>query len=73
MLTELERFSEGLELLEDVMQVRSECALAYRYAAHCASRVGNGVKGRDYAKRARRLGDSTEFDAWQRGDYRVRR
>ena len=72
-LTELERFSEGLELLESVIRARPEYALAYRYAAHCAFRVGNGVKGRDYAKRARRLGDSMEFDAWKRGDYRVRR
>ena len=72
-LTELERFSEGLEQLEEVLRVRPDYALAYRYAAHCAFRSGDGVKGRDYAKKARRLGDSTEFDAWQRGDYRVRR
>ena len=69
-LTELERFSEGLEHLEEVIGIRPDYALAYRYAAHCAFRLRNGVKGRDYAKRARRLGDSTEFDAWQRGDYR---
>ena len=72
-LTMLERFSEGLEHLEEVVRIRSDYALAYRYAAHSAFRVGNGVKGRDYAKRARRLGDSTEFDAWQRGEYRARR
>ena len=72
-LTELERFSEGLEHLEEVIRVRPDYALAYRYAAHCAFRSGSGVKGRDYAKKARRLGDSTEFDAWQRGEYRVRR
>ena len=72
-LMELERFSEGLEHLEVVVRVRSDYALAYRYAAHCAFRVGNGVKGRDYAKKARRLGDTVEFEAWQRGDYRTRR
>lgn len=72
-LTQLERFSEGLERMEDVIRVRPDYALAYRYAAHCAFRSGSGVKGRDYAKKARRLGDSTEFDAWQKGEYRVRR
>ena len=72
-LTELERFTEGLEHLERVIEARSDYALAYRYAAHCAFRSGDGVKGREYAKTARRLGDSTEFEAWQRGEYRVRR
>ena len=72
-LTELERFTEGLEHLEKVIEARSDYALAYRYAAHCAFRSGDGVKGREYAKTARRLGDSTEFDAWERGEYRVRR
>lgn len=72
-LTELDRFSEGLEHLEEVIRVRPGYALAYRYAARCAFKVGNGVKGREYAKTARRLGDSTEFDAWERGDYRARR
>ena len=71
-LTELERFSEGLEHLEEVIRVRPDYALAYRYAAHCAFRSGDGRKGREYAKTARRLGDSTEFDAWERGGYRAR-
>ena len=72
-LTELGRYEEGLEHLDEVVRVRPDYALAYRYAAHCAFRLGNRVKGLDYAKSARRLGDSTEFDAWERGEYRVRR
>ena len=72
-LMELERFSEGLEHLEEVIRVRSDYALAYRYAAHCAFRAGNRVKGLDYAKRARRLGESEVYDTWQRGEYRARR
>ena len=72
-LTELERFSEALEHLEEVVRVRSDYALAHRYAAQCAFLVGNGVKGRDYAKTARRLGDSTVYDAWECGEYRTRR
>lgn len=54
-------------------KARPDYALAYRYGAHYAFRSGDGVKGRDYAKSARRLGGATEFDAWQRGDYRGRR
>lgn len=68
----LERFTEWMEHLEEVVRERNDYALAYRYAAHCAFRSGEGVKARDYAKTARRLGDLTEFDAWQRGEYRVR-
>ena len=64
---------ECLEFPPGSVCVRGGGVLACRYAAHCAFRSGKGVKGRDYAKRARRLGDSTEFDAWQRGEYRVRR
>ena len=72
-LTKLERFSEGLEHLEGVIEGRPDYALAYRYAANCAFGSGDSRKGADYATTARRLGDSTEFDAWKRCDYRVRR
>ena len=72
-LMELERFSEGLQHLEAVIGLRSDYALAYNYAARCAFRAGDGVKGRRYAKEAHRLGKSEEYLAWQRGDYRVRR
>ena len=72
-LTKLERFSEGLEHLEEVIAVRSDYALAYRYAAHCAFKTGDSRKGAEYAKTARRLGEATEFVAWQRGDYRTQR
>ena len=72
-LTELRRFAEGLQYLEEVIQVRPDYALAYRYAAHCAFMVGNRTKGLHFAKTARRLGDSTEFDAWKRGEYNPQR
>lgn len=35
--------------------------------------TGDSRKGAEYAKTARRLGDATEFVAWQRGDYRTNR
>lgn len=72
-LVELERFSEELEHLEELVLVRPEHALACRYVAYCAFRSGDHVKALDYAKTDRRLWDSTESDAWQWGDYRVRR
>ena len=72
-LMELERFSEGLEHLEQVVRVRSDYALAYNYAALCAFKMGDGVKGRRYAKKAHRLGESEVHDAWQRGEYLSRR
>ena len=72
-LMELERFPEGLEHLEAVIGGRGDYALAYNYAARCAFMMGEGVKGRRYAKEAHRLGESEEYYAWERGDYRARR
>ena len=72
-LTELERFPEGLEHLEAVIEVRSDYALAYNCAARCAFMMSDGVKGRRYSKEAHRLGESEEYYSWQRGDFRVRR
>ena len=66
-LTMLERFPGGLEQLEGVIKTSPDYGLAYRYAARCAFRVGDKVKGREYAKKARRLGDSSEYDAWRAG------
>ena len=72
-LTELERFSEGLEHLERVITARPDYALAYSYAARCAFNTGDLRQGAEYAKTARRLGDATEFGAWQGGKYRTQR
>ena len=72
-LMELDRFTEGLEHLEVVIGARSDYALVYNYAARCAFMMNDGVKGRRYAKKAHRLGESEEYNAWQRGDYRARR
>ena len=59
--------------LKEITSFRPDYALAYRYAAHYAFKTGDSRKGAEYAKTARRLGDDTEFVAWQRGDYRARR
>ena len=72
-LTELERFTEGLEHLEEVIAFRPDYALAYRHAAHCAFKIGDSRKGAEYAKTARRLGEPAEYVAWQRGKYRGKR
>ena len=68
-LMELARFSEGLEHLEAVIRVGSGHAGAYNHAARCAFGVGDGVRGRRYAKEAHRLGESEVYEAWRRGDY----
>ncbi|MDE2842364.1 MAG: hypothetical protein OXN21_03165 [Chloroflexota bacterium] len=72
-LAMLKRFAEGLEHLEEVTAFRSDYALAYRYAAHCAFNMGNHRKGAKYAKTAHRLGEPTEYVAWRRGKYRGKR
>ena len=46
-LMELERFSEGLEHLEAVIELRSDYALAYNCAARCAFRMGGRGQGDD--------------------------
>ena len=72
-LTMLERFPEGLEQLEGVVGTSPDYGLAYTYAARCAFGMGDKVKGRKYAKKAQRLGDSSEYDAWRSGTYGDRR
>ena len=72
-LTTLERFPEGLEQLEAVIKVRPDFGLAYAYAARCAFGLRDKVRGREYAKKARLLGDSSEYDAWRTGAYGGRR
>lgn len=72
-LTKLRRFDEGLEHLEEVIAFRPDYALAYRHAAHCAFRTRDSRKGAEYAKKARRLGEPSVFQAWKRGEYRNKR
>ena len=72
-LTMLERFPEGLKQLEAVIGANPGYSLAYTYAAHCAFGMGDKVKGRKYAKQARRFGDSSAYDTWRAGTYDGRR
>ena len=72
-LTMLKRYAEALEFLESVIMERPDFAPAYQYAAHCAFKLGNMVKGASHAKAARRLGEFTEYNAWQDGKYSSRR
>ena len=72
-LTMLKRFTKGLERLERVMETRPDFALTYSYAARCAFEMGDKLKGRKYAKQARKLGEHLEYDAWRAGEYSGRR
>ena len=72
-LTMLGRFPEGLKQLEAVIGTRPSYSLAYSYAARCAFGMRDKVKGRKYAKQARRFGDSSAYDTWRAGVYDNRR
>ena len=71
-LMNLSRFSEALEQLEEVLEVKTDHALAVLYASRCAFRMGDKTRGIRYAKEARRLGESAEYNAWRRGKYSTR-
>ena len=71
-LTMLERFPEGLKQLEAVIETSPGYCLAYSYAARCAFGMGDKVKGRKYAKQARRFGNSSAYDNWRAGKYNNR-
>ena len=71
-MTMLERYPEALEELEAVIQHRPDFASANRYAAQCAFRLGDKVKGARFSKAARQLGDFTQYMAWRDGTYASR-
>ena len=71
-LMNLSIYAEALEQLEEVIDAKSDHALAFLYAAHCAFRLGDKLKGIRYAKSARRLGEPGEYIAWKRGEYSSR-
>ena len=68
-LTMLERFREGMEHLEEVIDTRPDFGLTYSYAARCAFGMGDKARGRRYAKLGRQLGEQLEYDAWRAGEY----
>ena len=68
----LERYSDALEHLKTVTEVRPVFASAHRYAAQCAFKLGDKLTGAHHAKAARQLGDITEWMAWQDGAYSAR-
>ena len=65
-LMNLSRPAEALEQLESVIAVRPDYTLAFRDAARCAFMLDDKRKGIRYAKTAKRLGDSYEYNAWRK-------
>ena len=63
----------ALKMLERVIRINREHALAIDHAAHCAFLTGDAPKGRRLAKRANELGQSDTYDEWQSGKYRAAR
>ena len=68
----LERYSDALEHLKTVTEVRPDFASAHCYAAQCAFKLGDKIQGAHHAKAARQLGDFTEWITWQDGGYSSR-
>ena len=68
-LMELERYQEALSKFEYVIGAAPNYALAYDHAAHCAFKSGKRHDGREYAKKARILGESSTFNQWKTGVY----
>ena len=71
-LMNLSRFVDALEQLEGVIAARPDHAHAFLYAAHCAFKLSDKIKGIRYAKTAKCLGEPGEYNAWERGDYSTR-
>ena len=68
-LMNLSRHAEALEHFEKVIEAKPDHAAAFRYAAQCAFKLDDKVKGRRYAKTARRFGEPSEYMAWRDGAY----
>ena len=62
----LERYGDALAQFEAVIAAREDYALALGYAARCAFALGNTRQGIRYAKKARRLGEPDEYNAWRK-------
>ena len=71
-LITLERYSEALECLEEVIKERPDFAPAYDHAAHCTFKSGDKTRGLQYAKEARMRGMYAEHRAWGTGAYSSR-
>ena len=63
----------ALEMLERVIRINKEHALAIDHAAYCAFLTGDAKKGARLAKRADALGQSDTYDEWRAGKYRAAR
>jgi transcriptional regulator with XRE-family HTH domain len=68
-LMQVKRHEEALKDFEAVIRARPEYALALDHAGHCAFMIGQNVKGREYAKAARKHGSTMTYDDWRRGTY----
>ena len=63
----------ALEMLERVIRINKEHALAIDHAAYCAFLTGDAAKGARLAKRADALGQSDTYREWIAGKYRAAR
>jgi len=61
----------ALEMFETVFEDVPDHGLALDCAAHCYFLIGDGKKGRAFAKRAYQLGFMDTYRDWRAGKYRV--
>ncbi len=66
-------YAGALEMLERVIRINKQHALAIDHAAYCAFQTGDATKGRRLAKRAHQLGQSETYNEWIAGKYRAKR
>ena len=66
-------FEEGFSVLERVLRLQLDNALAANEAAHCAFMIGEQRKGLSLAKLADSLGASETYRNWEIGRYRSRK
>lgn len=66
----LQRHEEALIAFEIVIRAKPDYAIVLNYAAECALIIGDSKKGAEYAKKARKYGESNVYDDWQKGHYR---
>jgi transcriptional regulator with XRE-family HTH domain len=67
-LMELGKYEEALAKFKIVIEARPDYALTYTYASECAFKTGNRHDGREFAKKARNLGEPKAYFSWKKGE-----
>ncbi len=66
----IKEYEKALRDFEFVINIKPDYALALDHAAYCAFMLQDQVKGRKYAKEARKFGSPQTYNEWRRGLYK---